>query len=56
MNILHMKNRHQPREAPELAGKKSKEWELDATGKVWNYSAQFQARYTQLKENSLAVV
>jgi hypothetical protein len=51
-----MKARHITSEAPELVGKKSKEWELDTTGKVRNYSAQFQVRYTQLKENSLAVV
>jgi len=56
MNILHMKARHKTSEVPELTGKKSNEWELDVTGKVRNYSAQFQARYTKLKENSLAVV
>ena len=56
MNKLHMKVTTKAVEFPEKLSKKSNEWELDATGKVRNYSAQFQARYTRLKENSLAVV
>ena len=56
MNKLHMKATKKAVEVLETVGKKSNEWELDATGKVRNYSAQFQARYTRLKENSLAVV
>jgi hypothetical protein len=43
-------------EVQKMVGKTVNGWELDATGKVWNYSAQFQARYTQLKESSLSVV
>jgi len=56
MHKLHMKGRHQTGEVLEIADKISNAWELDATGKVRNYSAQFHARFTQLKKNSLAVV
>jgi hypothetical protein len=56
MHKLHMKVTKTAVEVQEMAGKTLNGWELDATGKVRNYSAQFQARYAQLKENSLAVI
>jgi hypothetical protein len=56
MNKLHMKVTKKAVEVQEMACKTLNGWELDATGKVRNYSAQFQTRYTQLKESSLAVM
>ena len=52
MNKLHMRVTNKAVAVQDMAGKKILAWELDSTGKVRNYSAQFHARYKQLTEEA----
>lgn len=56
MTILHLKSRIPIGKDKKIADKILDGWDLDMTGKVINYAAQFQVRYSQLKENKLVVV
>ncbi len=51
MKKLHMKSLFQDIKSKELAGNALSVWDVDAAGKVLNYSGQFRAKYALLKEH-----